>query len=106
VTSIGSLALNPQTASLAFEDGLNSVALPALTSNAFASRDAQIPDLAASSAELKQLQSLASPSANSLAPSAIPAPTLPTTQQQTQAQAAAQQPPLRLDYYADGDDAE
>ena len=33
-------------------------------------------------------------------------PSLPTTQQQTQAQAAAAQPPLKGDFYADGDDAE
>ncbi|HEY5339610.1 MAG TPA: transglycosylase SLT domain-containing protein [Candidatus Aquilonibacter sp.] len=64
-------------------------------------RDAQIPDLAATSANVNQLQSL-----SSAAPAAAPAPALPTTQQQTQAQHAAAQQPLKQDFYADGDDAE
>ena len=61
-------------------------------------RDAQIADLATTSAGVNQLQSLAS--------SATPAPALPSVQQQTQAQQSAAQPPLKLDSYADGDDGE
>ena len=71
-------------------------------------RDAQIPELADTTASVNQLQSLASPSSPSATPatSAIPAPALPTTQQQTQARQAAAQAPLKQDFYADGDDAE
>jgi hypothetical protein len=74
-------------------------------------RDAQIADLPATSANVNQLQSLASASAPASASSASaaaasPAPSLPTTQQQTQAQQSAAQPPLKQDFYADGDDAE
>ena len=76
-------------------------------------RDAQIPDLATTSASVNQLQSLASAATSSPAASsaagaapASPAPALPATQQQTQAQQAAAQPPLKQDFYADGDDAE
>jgi hypothetical protein len=71
-------------------------------------RDAQIGDLPATSASVNQLQSLASSpsSTGAVQPSAMPAPSLPTTQQQTQAQASAAQPPLKGDFYADGDDAE
>jgi hypothetical protein len=71
-------------------------------------RDAQIADLPETSANVNQLQSLASSSssASAVQPSASPAPSLPTTQQQTQAQASAAQPPLKGDFYADGDDAE
>ena len=66
-------------------------------------RDAQMADLPDTAAGVNQLQSLASPAAP--APSGMPAPTLPTTQQQTHAQQAAAQAPLKLDFYADGDDA-
>jgi len=66
------------------------------------SRDAQIPDLATTSSGLNQLQSLASAAATS----AMPVANLPSAQQQTQAQQAAAQPPLKQDFYADGDDAE
>jgi hypothetical protein len=69
-------------------------------------RDAAVPDLADTSASVNQLQSLASNSSSAVQPSAMPAPSLPTTQQQTQAQQAAAQPPLKGDFYADGDDAE
>jgi hypothetical protein len=82
-------------------------------------RDAQIADLPETSAGVNALQSLAAASAPSAsassaasaasaasAVSASPAPALPTTQQQTQAQQAAAQPPLKGDFYADGDDAE
>jgi hypothetical protein len=73
-------------------------------------RDAQIADLPATSANVNQLQSLASasnsPASAASAVAASPAPSLPTTQQQTQAQASAAQPPLKGDFYADGDDAE
>ena len=73
-------------------------------------RDTQIADLPETSANVNQLQSLASASTSSAsaasAVSASPAPALPTTQQQTQAQASAAQPPLKGDFYADGDDAE
>jgi hypothetical protein len=71
-------------------------------------RDAQIADLHETSANVNQLQSLATSSSSTSAvqPSASPAPSLPTTQQQTQAQASAAQPPLKGDFYADGDDAE
>jgi hypothetical protein len=70
-------------------------------------RDAAIPDLADTSASVNQLQSLAASSSSSaVQPSAMPAPSLPTTQQETQAQQAAAQPPLKGDFYADGDDAE
>jgi hypothetical protein len=51
---------------------------------------------------VNQLQSLAS----ATAASTLPVPSLPSVQQQTQAQQAAAQPPLKLDYYADGDDGE
>jgi hypothetical protein len=73
-------------------------------------RDAQIADLPATSANVNQLQSLAStsnsPAGAASAVAASPAPSLPTTQQQTQAQASAAQAPLKGDFYADGDDAE
>jgi hypothetical protein len=65
-------------------------------------RDAQIPELADTAASVNQLQSLASASP---APAALPAPSLPATQHQTQAQQAAAQAPLKQDFYADGDDA-
>ena len=64
-------------------------------------RDAQIADLPETSAGVNQLQSLAA--ASPASGPAIPAPALPTAQQQTQAQQAAAQPPLKQDYYADGD---
>jgi hypothetical protein len=70
------------------------------------SRDAQIPELAGTTASVNQLQALASASAtnDAGAASAMPAPALPTVQQQTQAQQAAAQPALKQDFYADGDD--
>jgi hypothetical protein len=76
-------------------------------------RDAEMPELATTSASVNQLAGLAS--SNSATPaslasastvSATPAPTLPTTQQQNQAQQSAAQPALKEDFYADGDDAE
>jgi hypothetical protein len=71
-------------------------------------RDTQIADLPATSANVNQLQSLASasnsPAGAASAVAASPAPSLPTTQQQTQAQASAAQPPLKGDFYADGDE--
>jgi hypothetical protein len=73
-------------------------------------RDAAIPDLADTAASVNQLQNLAATSSTSPAgmptASAMPAPSLPTTQQQNQAQQAAAQAPLKQDFYADGDDAE
>jgi hypothetical protein len=72
-------------------------AVPPLSAPTLAetARDAQIPDLAATSASVNQLQDLAS---------SIPPPALPTTQQQSQAQQAAAQAPFKQDAYADGDD--
>ncbi len=99
MTSIGSIALPPQIAAVAQPEALDST-LPAPVATGWTDRDAMIPDLADASSELNQLQSL------SAMPSAIPAPTLPTTQQQTQAQQAAALPPLKQDFYADGDDGE
>jgi hypothetical protein len=76
-------------------------------------RDAEMPELATTSASVNQLAGLASSNgavaaslASSSAVSAAPAPTLPTTQQQTQAQQSAAQPALKEDFYADGDDAD
>jgi hypothetical protein len=66
-------------------------------------RDAAMPELSTTSESVNQLASLAS--SNSVMP-ATPAPSLPTTQQQTQAQQSAAQPALNEDFYADGDDAE
>jgi hypothetical protein len=60
-------------------------------------RDAQIPELAGTTASVNQLQSLAG--------TAQPPAALPATQQHTQARQAAAQAPLKLDFYADGDDA-
>jgi hypothetical protein len=72
-----------------------------------------MPELATTSASVNQLAGLASSNgavaaslASSSAVSAAPAPTLPTTQQQTQAQQSAAQPALKEDFYADGDDAD
>jgi len=74
-------------------------------------RDAAVPELADTTTSVNQLQSLASASSvvrreRCPAVSAMPAPSLPTTQQQTQAQQSAAQAPLKQDFYADGDDAE
>ena len=99
MTSILPVATVPQIAALAQPIELDST-LPAPVATGWTDRDAMIPDLADTSSELNQLQSL------SAMPSAIPAPTLPTTQQQTQAQQAAALPPLKQDFYADGDDGE
>ncbi len=99
MTSIAPLAIPPQIAALAQSDTLDST-LPAPVATGWTDRDALIPDLSQTSSELNQLQSL------SAMPSTIPAPTLPTTQQQTQAQQAAALPPLKQDFYADGDDGE
>ncbi|HEV8020565.1 MAG TPA: hypothetical protein VGP41_04835 [Candidatus Lustribacter sp.] len=99
MTSILPLAVPPSIAALAQPVELDS-ALPAAPASGWTDRDAMIPDLADTSSELNQLQSL------SAMPSTIPAPTLPTTQQQTQAQQAAALPPLKQDFYADGDDGE
>jgi hypothetical protein len=69
-------------------------------SDAGLDRDTQIADLAATSSGVNQLSSLAG------ATSTMPAPALPTVQQQNQAQQSAAQPPLKLDSYADGDDGD
>jgi hypothetical protein len=60
-------------------------------------RDAQIPELAGTTASVNQLQSLAG--------QAQPPAALPATQQHTQTRQATAQAPLKLDFYADGDDA-
>lgn len=60
-------------------------------------RDTQIPELAATTESVNQLQSLTATS---------PAPPLPATQQQTHAREAPESPALKQDFYADGDDAE
>ena len=99
MTSILPVAIPAQIAALGLPEALDST-LPAPVSTAWTGRDALIPDLAQTSSELNQLQGL------SAMPSTIPAPTLPTTQQQTAAQQAAALPPLKQDFYADGDDGE
>jgi len=107
VTSIGTAVLAPQIA-LGDESGGFDPSPGAQTQRAgslLAARDAQIPDLAETSAGLNQLQSLASASSASPIAASLPVATPPTPQQQTQAQPAAAQPPLAGDYYADGDDA-
>jgi len=107
VTSIGTISQALQIAAPPSPAGSPATASLLSSLESAASRDAQIGDLPATSAGVNQLQSLASASssASAIQPSAIPAPTLPTTQQQTQAQAAAALPPLKGDFYADGDDA-
>jgi hypothetical protein len=65
-------------------------------------RDAAMPELAATSASVNQLQRLTS---GASAPAAGPAPALPVTQQESHAQQTATPQVLKQDYYADGDDA-
>jgi hypothetical protein len=103
VTSIGTVDFGPQIWPADDGPGLTAalpVASAAQASSLGGDRDAQIADLADTSAGLNQLSSLAG------ATSAMPAPALPSVQQQTQAQQSAAQPPLKLDSYADGDDGE
>ena len=100
MTSIGTVDFGSQIWPAGEDSGLTA-ALPLVqASDPGSDRDAQIADLASTSAGVNQLQSLASAS------SALPAPTLPSVQQQTQAQQSAAQPPLKLDSYAAGDDGE
>jgi len=103
VTSIGTIDFGSQIWP-ADEDSALTAAMPVTSavqaSDAGGDRDAQIADLADTSSGVNQLASLAG------ATSAMPAPTLPTVQQQTQAQQSAAQPPLKLDSYAAGDDGE
>ncbi|MGA2395356.1 MAG: hypothetical protein ABSH03_18605 [Candidatus Lustribacter sp.] len=105
MTSIGTVDFGSQIWDSGDDEGFTA-ALPlastAQASEAGGDRDAQIADLADTSAGVNQLQSLAS----ATAASTLPVPSLPSVQQQTQAQQAAAQPPLKLDYYADGDDGE
>ena len=107
MTSIGLVGLAPQIAAVAEPEALGpAISAPAALAGTV--RDAQIADLPSTSSSVNLLQSLASASTSSASAqqvSAIPAPTLPTTQQLTQAQQAAAQPPLKGDFYADGDDA-
>jgi hypothetical protein len=102
VSGVAVLALPPTAAVPAALAATPPLTAPTLVETA---RDAQIPDLAATTASVNQLQSLASATSSSLlsAPS-VPFPTLPTTQQQTQAQQSASQAPFKQDFYADGDD--
>ena len=105
MTSIGPLVLVPQIAAAAEPISRDEGLLAQFTGANGIARDSQIPDLAGASAEVNQLQSLASAVGATPGP-AIPAPALPTTQQQSQAQQSAALPPLKQDFYADGDDAE
>ncbi len=105
MTSIAPPAFTPQIPALPDPSGLQTSLLAQFTGANGISRDAQIPNLADAGAEVNQLQSLASAIGATPGP-AIPAPALPTTQQQSQAQQSAAQPPLKQDFYADGDDAE
>ena len=103
VTSIGTVDNGSQIWP-ADDDSALTTALPVAStvqaSSLGGDRDAQIADLASTTAGVNQLASLAG------ATSAMPAPALPTVQQQSQAQQSAAQPPLKLDSYADGDDGE
>lgn len=105
MTSIGTVDFGSQIWPADEDSGL-AAAMPLTSavqaSDAGTDRDAQIGDLATTSAGINQLQSLASAAATS----AMPAPALPSVQQQSQAQQSAAQPPLKLDDYADVDDGE
>lgn len=102
MTSIGTVDFGSQIWSP--DDDAELTALPSVSaaqaSSVLGDRDAQIADLAAVSSGVNQLSTLAGATAT------MPAPSLPSVQQQTQAQQSAAQPPLKLDFYADGDDGD